>query len=119
LYPDAGVFKIGLKQLREYIDELLGRRIHKSHRDVEKGCCRRDIAVLEIVPASQSLHMGSPTIRRDVIDLGIVSERHGYDKLGNSLLIHQAKFYLFGSSKYRMTKKRCEEFFEDNENFVV
>jgi hypothetical protein len=75
--------------------------------------------VLEIVPASQSLHSGSPTIRREVIDLGIASERCPYDKLGNRLLIRQAKFILFGSSKYRMTRKRCEEFFGDDRNFVI
>jgi hypothetical protein len=41
-----------------------------------------------------------------------------YDKIGNRLFLRDLKSLLFGSESYRMTEKRCREFFEDETNFV-
>jgi hypothetical protein len=73
---------------------------------------------LEIVPRSQPLHYGTtPTLRDSVIDLTFPRQLAHYDKLGCRLLLSSLKFYLFGDSGYRMTKKRCEQFFENDANF--
>jgi hypothetical protein len=75
-------------------------------------------AILEIVPATQSHHTGStPTYRKGVIDFGIVREQAGYDKMGYRLFIKKVKFILFGNLSHKMTKKRCEAFFEIDDNF--
>ncbi len=75
---------------------------------------------LEIVPKSRPPHEGSTrTFRLPVIDLSVPRRIKDYDKLGCRLLISTAKFYLFGDSKRKMTKKRCEEFFSDDSNFDI
>jgi hypothetical protein len=74
---------------------------------------------MKIVPRSKLLHEGSsPTDRKEVIDLSFPRRYKNYDKLGSEFLLESAKYYLFGDSKYRLTKARCEAFFEDNKNFV-
>jgi hypothetical protein len=75
-------------------------------------------AYMEIVPASRPNHVGSSdTFRSDVIDLSIPRHIAPYDKLGCRSLISSLKYYLFDNSSYRMTKARCEAFFEDDGNF--
>ncbi len=75
-------------------------------------------AHMEILPASRPKHVGStPTFRAQVIDLRTPIQIAPYDKLGCKQLITNIKYYLFGSSSYRMTKARCEAFFEDDDNF--
>lgn len=80
----------------------------------------KKFAAFEIVPKSKPSHNGkSPTIRSSVIDFRIVRKISKYDKLGGNLFISQVKHNLFGNSNYRMTKKRCEEFFNNDNNFVL
>ena len=75
-------------------------------------------ATFKIVPASRPLHQGaSPAFRRKVIDLSVPRRIAPYDKLGGSLMISELKSYLFGSSSYRMTERRCQKFFENDSNF--
>ncbi len=40
-----------------------------------------------------------------------------YDKRRGRLLVRAAKFHPFGDACFRMTRERCEEFFDDDENF--
>jgi len=40
-----------------------------------------------------------------------------YDKLGYKYLLRGLKYYLLGSASYRMTKRRAEAFFEDDDRF--
>jgi hypothetical protein len=73
---------------------------------------------MDIVAADTPRHEGaSPTIRKEVIDLSIPRQIAPYDKLGCGNLISNAKHALFGSSK-RMTRQRCEAFFDDLSNFA-
>ena len=51
------------------------------------------------------------------IDLSTPREFAGYDKSGCRHLIHNVKFYLFGSRSAKMTRQRCEEFFDNPANF--
>jgi hypothetical protein len=71
-----------------------------------------------IVPSSQPLHEGStPTERADHIDMSIPRRQKGYDKLGYRIFLRSLRFYLFGSESARMSRRRCEEFFDDDTNF--
>jgi hypothetical protein len=122
----AGIFKKRgrlLNEAKEIYRKSQSIRIPKNgskklvveyfvHPSTEKFAC------MEIVPASRPDHVGSSdTFRSEVIDLSVLREISSYDKLGGNLLISNLKYYLFGSSSYRMTKARCEAFFEDDGNF--
>jgi len=75
---------------------------------------------MEIVPARRPLHEGSsPAFRKDVIDLSVPRNIASYDKLGCRTLVSSAKSVLFGSTSTRMTKERCEAFFDNPVNFTV
>jgi hypothetical protein len=75
---------------------------------------------LEIVPSSRPRHVGtSKTHRAPVIDLSLISRICIADKSGYKQMINDIKAYVLEDSERRMTKKRCEEFFDDKKNFVV
>jgi len=82
------------------------------HRPTKKfGLC-------DVVPADRELHVGSsPAFRGDCFDLSVPRQIARYDKSGCKTMVKSVKSYLFGSSKARMTKKRCEDFFDDEANF--
>ncbi|MGO9118335.1 MAG: hypothetical protein ACLQPD_12110 [Desulfomonilaceae bacterium] len=78
------------------------------------------LAKAEIVPESRPPHMGaSPTHCRDVIDLSVPRQIATYDKTGGKLLVKLIKEHILGGSKKRLTKKICEEFFDNIANFWV
>lgn len=80
----------------------------------------RKLGTIQIVPESQPYHQGSsPTFRSEVIDLSIPRQLSSYDKMGGKMLITLLKPLLFGNGKFNLTKRRCEEFFEDDENFLL
>ena len=71
-----------------------------------------------IVSKGQANHEGSSlTLYRDVIDLRIPRRFSSYDKLGYECMLRSLKFYLFGNERLRMTKEKCEQFFDDPANF--
>ncbi|MFQ6076685.1 MAG: hypothetical protein ACE5Z5_11215 [Candidatus Bathyarchaeia archaeon] len=75
---------------------------------------------MNVVLRSQPLHEGaSPAHRKDVIDLSFPRQIAPYDKLGCKNLLSSVKYYLFGCSSYRMTRTRCEAFFDDDTKFVL
>jgi hypothetical protein len=75
---------------------------------------------IDIVPAEQPRHEGSsPTFRLKVIDLSVPRRIGRYDKLGYRTLIGSVKVILFGSSRIRLTKERCESFFDNQNNFEL
>ena len=74
----------------------------------------------EIVPRARPIHNGgNRCFRRDVIDMTVVRKMQDYDKLGYKRFIWGIKDYVFRNSDIRMTKRRCEEFFSNDENFVL
>jgi hypothetical protein len=78
----------------------------------------RKFSHMELVPSTRPHHEGaSPTFREDVIDLSVPRKIASYDKFGCKQMLSSAKFYLFGSESARMTKKRCEDFFDNLDNF--
>jgi hypothetical protein len=75
---------------------------------------------MQVVPATQPLHEASSrAFRKDVIDLSVPRNIAPYDKLGCWTLVSSAKYVLFGSASSRMTKERCEMFFDNPANFVI
>ena len=71
---------------------------------------------LEIVPVSQPKH--KRTVRKDVIDLKVSHDLSYRDKHGGRLLVADTKYLLFGDAKFKMTKAKCEGFFDDKEKFI-
>jgi hypothetical protein len=72
------------------------------------------------VPEDRPPHQGSSiTIRKEVIDLSIPRQIANYDKFGCGNMPIGVKIYLFGSKKVRLTKRLCEEFFADDNNFEI
>ena len=57
------------------------------------------------------------TFYGEVIDLRIPRRFSSYDKLGYRSMLRCLKFSLFGNERLRMTKQRCEAFYDDSENF--
>lgn len=73
---------------------------------------------MELVPESRPKHEGSTqTFRSNVINLSIPRQISPYDKLGCKHLLKNVKYCLFGNKSIKMTKTRCEEFFENDDNF--
>jgi hypothetical protein len=54
----------------------------------------------------------------DVIDLSVPRQISAYDKVGSKHIISKTKVIFFGDPHYKMTKRRCESFFEDESNFA-
>ena len=53
------------------------------------------------------------------VDLAYPRQFGNYDKLAYKNVMSRLKSMLFGDKKYRLTRKRCEEFFLDDANFVL
>lgn len=72
----------------------------------------------DIVPASQPQHDGaSPAFRSPVIDLSVPRQISRYDKLGCKRMVSSIKEWGFGNKSTRMSKKKCEDFFDNDANF--
>ncbi len=56
--------------------------------------------------------------REDCFDLSVPRQLKRYDKLGGRMLLRKFKCLVFGDENVRLTKKRCEEFFDDQKNFA-
>lgn len=75
---------------------------------------------MQLVFENTPKHEGtSSTIRKDVIDMSVPRQIAPYDKTGCKTLVNNIKFYLFGNERYSMTKKRCEDFFDDDDKFII
>ena len=57
--------------------------------------------------------------RLEVIDMSVPWKHKNYDKQGYKNLLVSLRHNLFGSTSCKMTKKRCEEFFSNDDNFVM
>ena len=73
----------------------------------------------KIVSSDDPEHEGSSTtVRSEFIDMSMPRKISQYDKTGCKSLLKSFKYYLFGKESARLTKKRCEEFFNDSSNFA-
>ena len=75
---------------------------------------------MKLVPESIPYHWGSSrTSRNDIIDLSVPFSHSRYDKRAGKIIISNLKHIIFGNKSHKMTKERCEEFFNDESNFVL
>ena len=75
---------------------------------------------LDLVPVSRPPHKGySITFRSSVIDMALVRQIANYDKSGYQRLVRDIKRYVLGNRSIRMTRSRCEAFFDDDANFAL
>lgn len=124
-YEQKDVFKtLQHKQEAQYIYERIRNiKIPKeNHKEFEVEYLIHPptgrFGHFELVLKSAPLHKGgSPSSRSQNIDLTFVRTIKTYDKSGSSTMIDYLKRYYFGDSRYKMTKKRCEDFFNQNSNF--
>lgn len=77
------------------------------------------LAAVEVVLADRPAHEGaSPTRRLDRFDLSFARKVAPYDKEGGRVLIDAVKRYVFGNPSTRMTRQKCEAFFDSPANFL-
>ncbi|WP_205479523.1 hypothetical protein [Sphingomonas arenae] len=89
------------KKVRYYIDRVLNK-----------------LANVEVIDADQGAHVGSSGTRDSAFfDLSMPRKIATYDKTGGKFVVSAVKYYVFGKKSARMTKERCEEFFDDPTNF--
>jgi hypothetical protein len=53
------------------------------------------------------------------IDLYLVRESHEYDKRGYKMFLKNLKYVCLGDADMKMTKERCEDFYDDASRFLV
>ena len=97
--------------------KILIRKRHPEKWDVEYilDFHTGKFVSMEIVRKTDPRQSG--TVRRKYINLSVPRGIVNYDKFGGALLIKCFKFCVFGKSNYKLTKKRCEAFFDDDKNF--
>jgi hypothetical protein len=73
-----------------------------------------------IVPSNTPKHQGTTiTFRCDHLDMNIASLINVYiSKNDNKLFIKDMKFWFWNDKSLKLTKKFCEDFFDDSNNFV-
>ena len=75
---------------------------------------------MKLVSESLPLHRGSSwTLRKNIINLSVPFVNSRYDKRAGKIIIGNLKHIIFGNKNHKMTKERCEEFFNDESNFVL
>jgi hypothetical protein len=78
----------------------------------------RKLADVSVVPASTPRHEGSSVTHvADFLDLSTARQVAPYDKLGGHIIVRALKFHVFGDENARLTRKRCEGFFDNDSNF--
>lgn len=80
----------------------------------------RKFSEMKLVPVSQSGYDGkSAAVIMDVIDLAVPRQYAQYDKDGYADLIGTLKALIFGNEQINLTKRKCERYFEDDDNFEL
>ena len=79
---------------------------------------RGEFIELRIVPRERPVEAtGTQTIRKNAIDMSVLYSQRGYDKRGYRVFMRDMKEILFGNASARMSKERCEKFFNNSQNF--
>ena len=77
------------------------------------------LAGVQFVPAGMTREMGgSPSLILPHIDLGVPFRLARRDKTGGKIIIDFLKNAYFGSTRHKMTRERCAEFFDDPSHFL-
>ena len=76
-------------------------------------------ADFEIIDAATPLSHDLPTMWRHVhLDLAVPRSLKRYDKLGYKLLLKRFRHHFLGSTRTPLTKRWCEDFFANSNNFL-
>jgi hypothetical protein len=70
------------------------------------------------ITQSENVYEG-PHFIAEQLDLSIIRRFKHYDKTGNKLMLRGLKYYYFGSADVRLSKRKCEEFFDNDNNFCI
>ena len=77
------------------------------------------LAIVQVVEATKPHHVGSSrTHRSSYFDLSMPRQIAKYDKWGGRTVVKAIKEYVFGNENIRLTRARCELFFENDSNFA-
>lgn len=76
----------------------------------------RNFSHFHVVPRDQPEHQDGS--RSDFIDLCASWHANPKDKGGYKLLIWHVKEHLFGNGNVKMSREKCEAFFDDDSNFA-
>ena len=107
-----------LDEAQELYHKSINIRIPQNNKEqlkVEYAYYKEKYDSIEIVSIDKPHHGG--TIRKNNIDLSMPRKTKRFDKKGCKMLVADFKEIKFGKKSYRMTKKRCEEFFANDDNF--
>jgi hypothetical protein len=75
---------------------------------------------MELVSKPSLQHEGAaPVLCQEVIDMSAPRYMAEYDKLSYSSMLFFLKHILFGDARVQLTKKRCEDFFDNPDNFKI
>lgn len=78
----------------------------------------RKLAVVDVIDVTEGPHVGSSGTRElEFFDLSLPRRLAAYDKTGGRLLVDAIKRHVFGKGFTRLTRARCEAFFDDPVNF--
>ena len=73
----------------------------------------------EFVESNRPPHQGSSlTYRSTYVDFSLVYRHQNFDKSGYKKFLSTFRHHYFGSSSAKMTRKRCEAFFDHEDNFA-
>jgi hypothetical protein len=120
---ENGVFKKRLNLLFEAKRlTVMAKHIKIPRPDPEKWYIRyvitRDGKFLTFEIVETVEYVDPDVILHDHLDLSFPRLLKTYDKLGYKLFLRAFRYYFLGSERAPLTKKRCEEFFEDRSNFL-
>ena len=122
-FKDKGVLKSEAEDLLQKAKNIKipnnedGKQIVEYVIDPSRG----KFAYFRVVPDCTPEHEGSsPTFFKKVIDMSVCRGRADYDKKGYKIFIECIKIEVFKNKDIRrLTKKRCEDFFDDPLNFCI
>ena len=123
---EKGYFKGSLfLQAREI--HRKSRAIRVPRRDGEKRFveyiidrgCEKFATLRVIICDAENCRPVTKNMILEVIDMRVPREFARYDKTGYHNFLFAMKVILFGDPSYKMTKRRCEEFFGNDENFEL
>jgi hypothetical protein len=121
---EKGYFKGSLfLQAKEIHRKSCAIRVPRRHREkrfveyiVDRGSGK--FATLHMITGDMESYLShAKNMILEVIDMRVPREIKNYDKTGYQNFLSAIKAILFGDPGHKMTKRRCEEFFENDENF--
>ncbi len=71
----------------------------------------------EFVKARNAPYLGKGNIRSEWLDCSCIRHNRTYDKGGGGNLIRDVRQHYFDGRN--LTRRRCDDFFDDDDNFVV